>query len=131
MKVMVVEDEQASRKLACVVLSAEGHIVFPVSNAEAALESIKANGPDVLLLDLALPGMNGLDLARLLKQDEATQGLAIVAVSAFPEKYGRREALKAGCDAYISKPVNTRTLGKQLSGILAGHSSPDWSAEED
>jgi two-component system, cell cycle response regulator len=110
MKVMVVEDEPASSKLVSVVLAAEGHSVTTASTAEAAFESVKADKPDVLLLDLLLPGMDGLGLARLLKGDPSTERIRIIALTAFPDVFHKEQALSAGCHAFLVKPVNTRTL---------------------
>jgi CheY-like chemotaxis protein len=121
MKVMVVEDEQASSKLVCVVLTAEGHNVFPAATAEMALESIRANKPEIVLLDLALPGMDGLEFARLLKEDQATRHVAIVAITAYPEQFTKEAALKTYCEAFIIKPVDTRMLAKQLAGAVVDH----------
>jgi CheY-like chemotaxis protein len=118
MKVMVVEDEQASRKLVCFVLTAEGHNVLSVSSAEMALESIRANKPEIVLVDLALPGMDGLEFARLLKKDDATRHVAIVAITAYPEQCTKEASLKTYCEAFIVKPVDTRMLAEQLAGAL-------------
>jgi CheY-like chemotaxis protein len=77
MKIMVIEDEPVSLKLACVVLQAEGHRVQYAETAESALELIKLDRPDVLLLDLALPDMDGLELAAHLKQDPDTRDIPV------------------------------------------------------
>ncbi|HEY6333791.1 MAG TPA: response regulator [Blastocatellia bacterium] len=114
MKIMVVEDEPASSKLVCVVLAAEGHSVVTASSAEAAFDSVKADKPDVLLLDLLLPGMDGLRLARLLTSDPSAEGIRIIALTAFPDVFHKEQAISAGCDAFLVKPVNTRTLASDL-----------------
>ncbi|HUK91673.1 MAG TPA: response regulator [Blastocatellia bacterium] len=131
MKVMVVEDEAASRKLLCVVLTADGHSVVAAANARAALETVKADNPDVVLLDLGLPEMDGLELARLLKSDQVTAHIPLVAITAFPDRFCRENALKAGCDTFIVKPVNTRTLAKELSDVVAEQPAPGSDASPD
>ena len=118
MKILVVEDQPMELKLAVHVLSAAGHDVDRATAADQALTAIKEDRPSVILLDLSLPGMDGLTLARTLKADPATRGILIVAVTSYPEKFSRAEALEAGCDAYLHKPVSTRTLPETLAAVV-------------
>jgi len=118
MKILVVEDQPTEMKLAVHVLSAAGHEVDRAIAAGQALDAIKAARPNVILLDLSLPGMDGLTLARKLKADPATSGIPIVAVTSYPEKFSSAEALEAGCDAYLHKPVSTRTLPETLAAVV-------------
>src|SRR5258706_7164840 len=117
MKILVVEDEPASLKLANLVLSDSGHEVTEAYSAEEALKTVHDNCPDIILLDLALPGIDGLSLAKQLKEDSRTRGIPIVAVTAYPERFPKEGVLRARCDAYITKPINTRTLAHQVSGL--------------
>ena len=119
MEILLVEDDPTDSKLLSAVLQATGHRVLEKSSAEQAVEEIKARKPEVILLDLKLPGMDGLALARLLKQDADTQHIPIVAMTAAPEKFSKEEALAAGCDAYIRKPVDTRKLHEQIVSAAA------------
>jgi CheY-like chemotaxis protein len=114
-----VEDQPIEGKLAMTVLSAAGHEVERADAAEEALTMVKENQPDVILLDLSLPGMNGFTLARKLKEDQATRAIPIVAVTSYPEEFSRAEAMSAGCDAYLPKPLSTRTLPAMLAEIVA------------
>lgn len=116
-KVLVIEDEPASLKLAHLVLAAEGYQVVDAQAAEEALDVIKKNRPQVILLDLGLPGMNGLELASRLKLDPTTRSIPIVAVTAYPDRWSQREAVEAGCDAYIVKPIDTRRLPAKVSEV--------------
>jgi CheY-like chemotaxis protein len=125
MKVLVVEDQAIESKLAVHVLSAAGHDVTRAEAADQALAEIKDAHPDVILLDMSLPGMDGLTLARLLKTDPATRDIHIVAVTSYPEKFSKAEALAAGCDVYLEKPLSTRTLPKILTQILENAEQPD------
>jgi len=118
MKILVVEDQPTEMKLAVHVLSAAGYAVDHAIAADQALTAIKDDRPSVILLDLSLPGMDGLTLARKLKTDPATSGIPIVAVTSYPEKFSREEALEAGCDAYLNKPVSTRTLPETLAAVV-------------
>ena len=122
MKILVIEDHPTQLKLARVVLSAAGHEVSDAEAAEQAFTAIKADRPQLILLDLALPDMDGLTLARRLKADPATRDIHIVAVTAYPEEYSKAAALAAGCNAYIVKPINTRKLSDQLSAIQGADS---------
>ncbi|HEY4642817.1 MAG TPA: response regulator [Thermoanaerobaculia bacterium] len=117
-KVLVVEDEAVELKLALHVLSAAGHEVAPAVAAEQALEAIEANRPTIILLDLSLPGMDGLSLARKLKGDPSTSDILIVAITSHPEKFPEAEVLEAGCDAYLQKPFSTRTLPETLRAVV-------------
>jgi CheY-like chemotaxis protein len=115
MKILVVEDEPASLKLAHLVLAAAGYEVTNAEAADKAIEEILLSEPEAILLDLELPGIDGLTLARNLKSDPKTRHIAIIGITAFPEKFPRSDAMAAGCDGYIVKPVNTRKLSQQVA----------------
>lgn len=117
MNILLVEDDPIDMKLLSAVLDASGHRVLGKISAEDAMSEIQASPPEVILLDLKLPGMDGLSLARKLKQNPATQNIPIVAITAVREKFSREEALAAGCDAYILKPVDTRKLSAQVTSV--------------
>ena len=118
MKILVIEDHPEQRKLAHHVLSLAGHDVNDADAAEAALIVIKSDRPQIILLDLLLPDIDGLTLVRRLKADPETRDIPIVAVTSFPEAYPKAYALAAGCDAYIVKPINTRELSGQLTTVV-------------
>lgn len=119
MKILVIEDDPTDMKLLSAVLQSSGHRVLERGSAEQAVEEIKVRPPEVILLDLKLPGMDGLALARRLKRDPATQHIPIVAITAAPEQFSHAAALAAGCDAYIAKPVDTRQFSEQVVGVTA------------
>ena len=118
MKILVVEDQAIESKLAVHVLSAAGHDVAQAVGADEALAAIKAEHPAVILMDLLLPGMDGLTLVRKLKADPVTRDIPIVAITSHPEKFSMAEALDAGCNAYLEKPVSTRTLPATLTSVV-------------
>ncbi len=120
LKILVIEDHAVELKLADLVLSTAGHQVMAVGTAEQAFAAIQAARPQVILLDIELPGMDGLTLLRKLKADPATRGIRVVAVTSYPERYSRAAAQAAGCDAYLMKPINTRELSAQLSAVARG-----------
>jgi CheY-like chemotaxis protein len=118
MKILVVEDQPAELKLAVQVLSAAGFDVDEATAADEAVAAIKRDAPEIILMDLSLPGIDGLTLARRLKADPSTRGILIVAVTSYPEKFSAAEAIAAGCDAYLHKPVSTRTLPETLRAVV-------------
>lgn len=120
MKVLVIEDDAVDRKLVGAVLRNDGHSVRDGSSAQDALDSVRNDRPDVILLDLRLPGTDGLALTKRFKADPATRDIPIVAVTAHPERYPRQTLLDAGCAACIVKPVDTRALPRQIEQALAG-----------
>jgi CheY-like chemotaxis protein len=118
MKILIVEDNPSHLKLAHLVLDAAGFNVNDATAAEQALHAVKDQKPQLILLDLGLPGMDGLTLVRNLKANPETADIQIVAVTSYPERFSRKEALAAGCAAYIAKPIDTRTLPGQLEQLL-------------
>lgn len=119
MKILIIEDDPTSLKLTSEVLQAGGHVVMLAASADQAIYSIKAVKPDIILLDVRLPGIKGLAVARQCREERETHDLPIIAITEFSEEYGRDEALKAGCDAYIVKPINIRTLSQQIEDVVA------------
>jgi two-component system cell cycle response regulator len=118
MEILVIEDDPVDRKLVGIVLATSGHIVRERVSGEEAIEAIATARPDLVLIDLRLPGMNGLDLARKLKSIPENRDLPLIAVTAVPELFSREAALAAGCDAFLVKPIDTRTLAQQVTEIV-------------
>jgi CheY-like chemotaxis protein len=116
--ILIIEDNPSHLKLAHHVLSAAGYNVNGVEAAEKAFDAIKADKPQLILLDLELAGMDGMALLRQLKADPETADIHVVAVTSYPERFPKGEALAAGCVAYIAKPINTRTLPGQLQQLV-------------
>ncbi len=109
-RALVVDDTPLNLKLLVALLRANGFAVESAETAEQAQDKLAATPYDVLLLDLRLPGMDGLELARRLRTDPAQRGLVIVAVTANAMKTDETAALAAGCDAFVTKPIDTRAL---------------------
>lgn len=124
MKVLIVDDNATNLKLASDVLECEGYVVERAEDAERAQEMIRHSTPDLILMDIALPGMDGLTLTRLLKANPAYQHVRIVALTAFAMKGDDQKAMEAGCDAYITKPIDTRKLPVQVAEILQRSGAP-------
>jgi two-component system cell cycle response regulator len=119
-KVMVIEDDAVDLKLAGAVLEMSGHTVLANPTAEAAAQAIHADRPDVILLDLQLPGADGLSFLKAIKSRDDTRDIPVVAVTAFPEDYPRDVLMAAGCAAYLAKPVSTRDLAQLLEAVAFG-----------
>ncbi len=116
--ILVVDDNSTNLKLVSDVMGFEGYRILQASDAESALEIIQRTPPDLVLMDIALPGMDGLTLTRLLKAGESTRHIVIVALTAFAMKGDDAKAREAGCDGYITKPIDTRTLPAAVAGLL-------------
>ncbi|HEV8690944.1 MAG TPA: response regulator [Ideonella sp.] len=119
LQIMIVEDHRIDMKLAGERVRLSGHVVLSNTTAEEALASLSEGHPDVVLLDLNLPGMDGLSFVRLLKAKAETRDLPIVAVTAYPDKYQRDELMAAGCTAYLVKPIDARQLLQELERASA------------
>jgi len=118
--ILIVDDNPTNLKLARVVLAGEGYEVRVAVDAEEAMAMLGGFHPRLILMDLQLPGMDGLTLTRLLKGDPATSDVTILALTAYAMKGDEEKARQAGCDGYITKPIDTRALPAVIAGILAG-----------
>ena len=114
--ILIVDDQPINLKLASRVLEFQGYRVLQAADAEEAQAVLAQARPDLILMDLALPGMDGLTLTRKLKAEPATKGIPIVAMTAFAMKGDAAKAVAAGCEGYLTKPIDTR----KLAGLVAG-----------
>jgi len=108
--ILIVDDNAQNLKLVRVLLSGEGYDVRTAGDAEEALAALESFSPRLILMDLQLPGMDGLELTRRLKADPARRSIAIVALTAYAMKGDEQRALAAGCDGYVTKPIDIVTL---------------------
>ena len=108
--VMVVEDNEKNRKLMRVVLKAKGYNIIEASTGEEALNLLKNQKPDIILMDIQLPGIDGLTLIKQIKASVVTKDIPIIAVTAYAMKGDEQKILDTGCNAYVSKPINTQEL---------------------
>jgi len=113
--VLLVEDNPQNRKLARTILTLEGHEVLEAPDARAALETLARRRPDVVLVDIQLPGMDGLELVQRLRSDPETADLVIVAMTAYAMRGDRERCLRAGCDGYLSKPIDPKTFAEAVA----------------
>jgi CheY-like chemotaxis protein len=117
--ILIVDDNLMNLKLVRVMLSSEGYDVHTAGDAEEALGVIEQRRPSLILMDIQLPGMDGLELTRRLKAEAATRGIVVVAITAYAMKGDEQKALAAGCDGYITKPIDTRALPDLVARYLS------------
>jgi two-component system cell cycle response regulator DivK len=122
-KVLVVEDNPANMKLAVLLLETAGHTVITAKDAEAGLILARDGQPDLILMDIQLPDMDGLEATALLKGAEATRAIPVVALTALVMKGDEERIRAAGCDGYIAKPLSYReflaTIAERLGTVSA------------
>ena len=118
--VLIVDDTLLNRKVLQIRLEKEGYQVQGTATAEEAWELLQTFRPSLILMDLELPQMSGLDLTRLIRREASLQNIPVIALSAHTEGAYREKALEAGCNEYLSKPVDARQLLQMLRSYPAG-----------
>ena len=118
MKILVIEDNQDNRELVAFVLEHAGHEITTAVNGVEGIEAAKKQHPDLILLDLALPEMDGWEVAKKLSTDPSTTEITLVALTAFTAPEDKRRAMEAGCDGYLSKPINAATFPGEVAKFL-------------
>jgi two-component system, cell cycle response regulator DivK len=117
--VLVVDDNPQNLKLTRILLTNGGYEVRTAADAEEACRTLETFRPRLILMDIQLPGMDGLELTRRLKADPARKDILIIALTAYAMKGDQERALAAGCDGYLSKPVDTNALCQTVALQLA------------
>ncbi len=117
-KVLIVDDNPLNLKLLRVLLTTFGYEPYTAEDAEHALEVLKTLRPDLVLMDIELPGMSGLALTERLKATADFSQVPILALTANTTKGGEERALASGCDGYFAKPIDTRTFIAQIASFL-------------
>ena len=116
--ILIVDDNPENMALASFLLESEGYAIKTAASAADALDLLRSFRPLLVLMDLQMPGMDGYELTRRLKADADTRGIIVVAVTAYAMKGDEDKARDAGCDAYIAKPIDTRTLPGDVARLL-------------
>ena len=116
--ILVVEDNLANQLLTTMVLNRDGFETAVAESAEDALVFIKARRPDLILMDVQLPGMDGLTFASTLRSVPEAAGVPVVALTSHAMRGDRERAIAAGCVGYLSKPIDTRTLSDELRALI-------------
>jgi CheY-like chemotaxis protein len=120
--ILIVDDNPQNLKLASVLLIGEGYEVRTAGDAEQALELLDTFSPRLILMDIQLPGMDGLELTRRLKADRARRKIFVIALTAYAMKGDEEKARAAGCDGYVSKPIDIDALRRLVAECLASAS---------
>jgi two-component system cell cycle response regulator DivK len=126
-RILVVEDNELNMKLLNDVLEAHGYDVLSTGEGAVAVAWARQYRPDLILMDLQLPDMSGLDVTRQLKADEDTASIPIVAVTAFAMAGDEKKALDHGCDAYVAKPIDLRNFLDLIAGFIGKPGDPEGS----
>jgi len=117
-QILLVEDNVMNRRLAQFLLKSEGYIVYEATNGREALELVKAHAPDLILMDLQLPELDGFTTTQILKQDATTRDIPVVALTAYAMTGDAERALEAGCDGYITKPIDKQGFLETVASYL-------------
>lgn len=118
-RILIIEDNPANMKLVCFLLQKAGHIALCAPDAETGLTLARAELPDLVLMDIQLPGMDGLAATALIKLDPATASIPVIALTAMAMKVDQARSKVAGCDAYISKPLRYKDFYEAIDAVLA------------
>jgi two-component system cell cycle response regulator DivK len=118
-KVLLIEDNATNMAMAMFFLQSVGHTVLTASDAEAGLTVAREQQPQLILMDIQLPGMDGLEATALLKKDQVTQTIPVIALTALAMKGDEERIRAAGCDGYIAKPMRYREFLATVAAQLA------------
>ena len=119
-RILVAEDEPDNRRIVVRVLTVEGYETLEAADGRAAVALARREHPDLIMMDLAMPGMDGWEAARQLKADPETADIPIIALTAFALRGDEERAREAGCDDYLSKPCRPQTIREVVARFLAG-----------
>ena len=117
-KILIVEDNPQNMRLIRMVLRAKGYTLLEATNGEEALEMAISERPELIIMDIRLPKMTGLEVAKKLRESPAFSHTPIIAITAYAMSSDKERAIDSGCDAYLSKPINTRTLPGVVAEML-------------
>ncbi len=117
-KILLVEDNEVNRRLAGFLLRSQGYQVIEATTAQVALDMIPNNRPDLIVMDIQLPGMDGLEATTKLKAEPATANIPVIAVTSYAMAGDRDKALAAGCSGYVTKPIDKTIFLAEISRHL-------------
>jgi two-component system, cell cycle response regulator DivK len=129
-RILIVEDNPANMRLAVFLLQNAGHTVLCAVDAESGLALARTEHPDLILMDIQLPDMDGFAATTLLKQDPATAAIPVIALTAMAKKEDEEKAMLAGCNGYIAKPLSIRGLYSAIDTLLAKTVPPEVSGAD-
>ena len=117
-RILIVEDNPQNMRLLEMVLRAKGYTLLKATDGEEALDVAMREQPDLIIMDIQLPKMNGLEVTKKLRETPAFRHTPIIAITAYAMKGDRERVIEFGCNAYLSKPINTRELPETIAGML-------------
>jgi len=120
-KVLIVEDNPMNMRLIEMILKSDDYLLLKATDGEEALAIAAIDHPDLVLMDIRLPKLNGLEVAKRLKQNAQLKHIPIIALTAHAMKGDMEKAIEAGCEGYVSKPIDTRQLPKLVADMLSAH----------
>ena len=123
--ILLVEDNPVNRRLAVFLLRSQGYQVREASTAKEAFEMLNTEIPDLIVMDIQLPGMDGLETTRKLKEQPATADIPVIAVTSYAMKGDREKALAAGCAGYVTKPIDKTTFIQEVAAHLSSKSKSE------
>jgi len=123
--ILLIEDNDMNRDMLCRRLKRRGYGILTAVDGAAGLKAARDQSPDIILLDMSLPTMDGWEVARQLKKDKATAALPVIGLSAHAMEGDRQKGLDAGCDDYESKPIDFDSLISKIEGLTGGSASAD------
>jgi len=129
-KILIVEDNPQSMELIEMILRTEGYILLQAIDGEEALDVAMRERPDLIIMDIKIPKMSGLEVTRKLRETPALRHTLIIGVTAYAMKGDRERIIRAGCDAYLSKPINTRELPRMVAQMLSQRQKDNPSINE-
>ncbi len=119
--ILIIDDNILNLELINYLLTTKGYAITTATNADEAMKALATMQPQIILMDIQLPGIDGLALTQQLKADPKYKNTPIIAITAYAMKADKEKALAAGCDGYITKPIDTRTLPEVIEGYLKAH----------
>ena len=117
--ILLVEDNEVNRRLAGFLLRSQGYQVREATSASEAFQLLETDRPDLIVMDIQLPGMDGLEATRKLKEQSATADIPVIAVTSFAMKGDREKALAAGCAGYVTKPIDKKTFIEEVAAHVS------------
>jgi len=119
-KILIVEDNPQNMKLLLMTLRPHGYVLLEAEDGQEALKIAVRDKPDLIIMDIQLPKMSGLEVTRKLRQMPTFNHVPIIAITAYAMKGDKEKFIESGCDAYLSKPIDTRELPRVVEGMLSG-----------
>ncbi len=117
-RILLIEDNAVNRRLAQFLLKSQGYEVWEVTSATEAFDTLKDRRPDLILMDIQLPGMDGLTATKHLKEDPATRDIPVLAVTSYAMKGDEAKAFEAGCSGYVTKPIDKKLFLETVAKAL-------------